>query len=203
LVLGLPQSGDSSIGADAFSIGATTFDPTLASGVEGFDPVTPLAGAPLLLELGGVAANLGGVLPLGTQDFNIYNLAGTEVGSIDTNEALTDLLGSTNTEFAVTSVDPLAGDAGSSALPTVGSAYDVFNISPGLENIYTAIPGVDGGADTVTDTAVTPLGVIDLDALVGGFEASTPLDPGDAFTAGLDAASAAATSVDPLAFLGL
>jgi len=200
---GLLQSGDSSIGADAFSIGATTFDPTLASGVEGFDPVTPLAGAPPLLELGGIAANLGGVLPLGTQDFNIYNLAGTEVGSIDTNEAVTALLGSTNTEFAVTSVDPLAGDASSSALPTVGSVYDVFNISPGLENIYTAIPGVDGAGDTITDTLVTPLGVIDLDALVGGFEAIAPLDPGDAFTAGLDAASAAATSVDPLAFLGL
>jgi len=200
---GLLQSGDSSIGPDAFSIGATTFDPTLAAGGEGFDPVAPLAGAPPLLELGGFAANLGGVLPLGTQDFNIYNLAGTEVGSIDTNEAVTDLFGSTNTEFAVTSVDPLADEAGSSTLPTVGSIYDVFNISPGLENIYTAIAGVDGAGDTITDTLVTPLGVIDLDALVGGFVPIAPLDPGDAFTAGLDAASAAATSVDPLAFLGL
>jgi hypothetical protein len=200
---GLLQSGDSSIGPDAFTIGGTTFDPTLATGGEGFDPVTPLAGAPPLLELGGVAANLGGVLPLGTQDFNIYNLAGTEVGSIDTNEAVTGLLGSTNTEFAVTSVDPLAGDAGSSALPTVGSVYDVFNITSGLENVYTAIPGVDGAADTVTDTLLTPLGVVDLDALVSSIDAIAPPDPGDAFAAGLDAASAAATSVDPLAFLGL
>jgi hypothetical protein len=193
----------SATGADAFTIGSTTFDPTLATGGEGFDPVNQLAGAPPLLELGGVAANLGGVLPLGTKDFNIYNLAGTEVGSIDTNEAVTDVLGSTNTEFAVTSVDPLAGEAGSSALPTVGSVYDVFNISPGLENIYTAIPGVDGAGDTVTDTLVTPLGVIDLDSLVSGSVATAPLDPGDAFTAGLDATSAAATSIDPLAFLGL
>jgi hypothetical protein len=202
---GLLQSGDSGIGPDAFSIGSTTFDPTLAGGGEGFDPVTPLVGAPLLLELGGGAEAEGGgaVTPLATQDFNIYNLAGTDVGSIHTTEAVTALFGSTDTDFTVTSVDPLAGEAGSSALPTVGTVYDVFNISGGLENIYTAIPGVDGGADTVTDTAVTPLGVIDLDALSGAIDATAPLDPGDAFTAGLDAASAAVTSVDPLAFLGL
>ena len=190
---GLLQSGDSSIGADAFSIASTTFDPTLAAGGEGFDPATQLVGAPPLVELGGGAM----------QEFNVFNLAGTEVGSIATNEIVTKLLGSTSTEFTVTSVDPVAGEAGSSALPTVGSVYDVFNISPGLENIYTDIPGVGGAADTVTDTLVTPLGVIDLDALVSSIEAIAPLDPGDAFTAGLDAASAAATSIDPLAFLGL
>ena len=36
------EAGDSSIGADAFSIGDTTFDPTLAAGGEGFDPVVQL-----------------------------------------------------------------------------------------------------------------------------------------------------------------
>jgi hypothetical protein len=189
---GYLQLGDSSIGADAFTIGSTTFDPTLAAGGEGFDPVTQLVGAPPVLELGGGA----------TQDFNVFNVAGTAVGSIDTNEIVTKLLGSTNTEFTVTSVDPLAGEAGSSALPTVGSVYDVFNISGGIENVYTDIPGTGGAAGTVTDTLVTPLGVIDLDAEASGIDAVAPLDPGDAFTAGLDAASAAVTSVDPLAFLG-
>jgi hypothetical protein len=116
---------------------------------------------------------------------------------------VTKLLGSTNTEFTVTSVDPLAGEAGSSALPTVGSVYDVFNISGGIENVYTDIPGMGGAANIVTDTLVTPLGVIDLDAEASAIAAIAPLDPGDAFTAGLDAASAAATSIDPLAFLGL
>lgn len=200
---GLLQSGDSNIGTDAFSIGHTTFDPILAGG-EGFNPVTALVGAPPLLEQGG-AANFGGcaVLPLATQNFNIFNLAGTEVGSIHTDETVTALFGSTDTDFTVTSVDPLAGEAGSSALPTVGSVYDVFNISGGLENIYTDIPGVGGAAHTVTDTLVTPLGVIDWKVLFGSIGALAPLNPGDAFTAGLDAASAAATSVDPLAFLGL
>jgi hypothetical protein len=190
---GYLQLGDSSIGADAFTIGSTTFDPTVAAGGEGFDPVTQVVGAPPLLELGGGA----------TQDFNVFNIAGTEVGSIDTNEIVTKLLGSTNTEFTVTSVDPLAGEAGSSALPTVGSVYDVFNISGGIENVYTDIPGMGGAANIVTDTLVTPLGVIDLDAEASAIAAIAPLDPGDAFTAGLDAASAAATSIDPLAFLGL
>jgi hypothetical protein len=190
---GYLQLGDSGIGTDAFTVGSTTFDPTLAAGGEGFDPVTQLVGAPPLLELGGGA----------TQDFNVFNVAATEVGSIDTNEIVTKLLGSTNTEFTVTSVNPLAGEAGSSALPTVGSVYDVFNISSGIENVYTDIPGTGGAADTVTDTLVTPLGVIDLDAEASAIDAIAPLDPGDAFTAGLDAASAAGTSVDPLAFLGL
>jgi hypothetical protein len=104
----------------------------------------------------------------------------------------------TNTEFTVASVTGT-----SSALPTVGSVYDVFNLGDGIENVYTAIPGVGGAADTITDTLVTPLGTINLDSLFGAIDAVVPLDPGDAFTAGLDAASAAATSIDPLAFLGL
>ena len=85
----------------------------------------------------------------------------------------------------------------------MGSVYDVFNIGSGIENIYTAIPGVSGAADTVTDTLVTPWGDFNLDSLFGSIDAVAALNPGDAFTAGLDAASAAATSVDPLSFLGL
>jgi hypothetical protein len=115
---------------------------------------------------------------------------------------VTNLLGLTNTEFTVASVTP-AADASASDLPTVGSVFDAFNLGDGIENVYTAIPGVDGAADTITDTLVTPLGNLDLSSLFGGIDAAMPLDPGDAFNAGLDAASAAATAIDPLAFLGL
>ena len=94
-------------------------------------------------------------------------------------------------------------DATASQLPTVGSVFDALNFGGGIENVYTAIPGVNGGADTVTDTLVTPLGNLNLDSLFGGIDAAAPLDPGDAFTAGLDAASAALSSIDPLSFLGL
>ncbi len=107
-------------------------------------------------------------------------------------------MGLTNTEFTVASVTGTSAD-----LPTVGSVYDAFNLGDGFENVYTAIPGVDGAADTVTDTLVTPWGDLNLDSLFGGIDAVAALDPGDAFTAGLDAASAAATAIDPLAFLGL
>jgi hypothetical protein len=194
------EAGDSSIGADAFSIGGTTFDPITAGGAEGFDPIYSIIGAPPLLEIGGGTAYLAGPgsLPLviNEQDFNVYD-GNTEVGSIVGNEDVTELLGLTNTEFTVATVTGTSAD-----LPTVGSVYDAFNLG-GIENVYTAIPGLDGGADTVTDTLVTPFGNLNLDSLVAGIDAVASLNPGDAFGAAVDAGSAAGTAIDPLAFLGL
>ena len=159
------------------------------------------------MDIGGGTAVIFGIpIPIDQQDFNVFDGTGasaTEVGSITGNEDVTQLLGLTNTEFTVASVTP-AADAGTSAdLPTVGSVFDAFNLGDGIENVYTAIPGVDGAADTVTDTLVTPLGNLNLDSLFGGIDAAAMLDPGDAFNAGLDVASAAASTIDPLAFLGL
>ena len=71
------EAGDSSIGADAFTIGGTTFDPITAGGAEGFDPTYSIIGAPPLLEIGGGTAYLAGPseLPLveDPQDFNVYD----------------------------------------------------------------------------------------------------------------------------------
>ena len=202
------QAGDSAIGADAFSIGGTTFDPTLAGGAEGFTPVEQLLGAPPLLDLGGGTPTIFGVtLTLATQDFNVYDGTATtdQIGSIETNEEVTNLLGLTNTEFTVTDATPL-GDTPVADLPTDGTVYDVLNLG-GLENVYTAIPGVDGAPDTITDTLVTPFGNFDLSSLFAGLDAASALDPGAAIGSGLDAATEAATSaasaIDPLAFLGL
>jgi hypothetical protein len=195
------QAGDGSIGADAFTIGGTTFDPITAAGGEGFDPIYSIIGAPPLLEIGGGTVFLSGPgsLPLSIdqQDFNVYS-GTTEVGSIEGNEDVTQLLGLTNTEFTVAGITGTSPD-----LPTEGSVYDVFNFGGGIENVYTAIPGVDGGADTVTDTLVTPFGNLNLDSLVAGIDAVSALNPGDAFGAAVDAGSAATTAIDPLAFLGL
>jgi hypothetical protein len=192
------ETADISGAPDAFTIGSTTFDPTLAGGAEGFTPVDQLVGAPPLLEIGGGTPTIfGATLGLAPQDFNIYDGTGasaTEVGSITANEDVTDLLGLTNTEFTVTDVTGTSSD-----LPAVGSVYDAFNFGDGIENVYTAIPGVSGAADTITDTLVTPLGNLDLSSLFGGIDAVSALDPGAAF----DAATAAASAIDPLAFLGL
>jgi hypothetical protein len=215
------EAGDSAIGADAFTIGSTTFDPmtTDSSGAatEGFNPAYQMIGAPPLLNIGGdtPGLNLSGTffpLPNDVQDFDVYSGSGasvTEVGSITTNVDVTDLLGLTNTEFTVTDATP-TGDAEASDLPAVGSVYDVFNLGNGYENIYTAIPGSGDAGDTVTDTFVTPFGNIDLSSLFGDVDAAQLLMPGDAFTGlGVDAASDASTDVgttaasDPLAFLGL
>ena len=197
------EAGDSSIGADAFTIGGTTFDPITLAGTEGYDPVYQIVGADPLLELGGGTPTFapGAELPLNPQDFDVYSGSGssaTEVGSIQGNLDVTNLLGLTNTEFTVGSVTGT-----SSELPTVGSVYDAFNFGDGIENVYTAVPGVDGATDTVTDTLVTPWGDLNLDSLFGGIDAVSLLNPGDAFTGGLDAATeAATTAIDPLAFLG-
>ena len=162
-------------GADAFTIGGFTFDPQLAAGGEGFDPVFQLTTTPPLLELGGGTA-LG--LPLATQDFNVYDpTSGTELGSIQGNETVLNLFGLTNAEFTVASVDP-TGSATDANLPTVGSVYDVFNLGNGYENVYVATPGADG---TVTDTLITPFGDQDLSSLFS-FNAADPMNPGDAFT---------------------
>jgi hypothetical protein len=200
------QAGDSAIGADAFTIAGTTFDPQLAAGGEGFDPVFQLVGAPPLLNLGG--ALLFGFLPLAPQDFNIYDDTGTEIGSITTSENVSDILGLTNTSFTVLGSTPI-GDA--TGVPTGGTVFDVLNFGSGIENVYEAIPGVNGAPDTITDTLVTRFGDIDLSHLVSGIDAVMALNPGDAFTAGLDvaasaaseAAAGAASAIDPLSLLGL
>jgi hypothetical protein len=199
-------TADISGAPDAFTIGGTTFDPTLAAGGEGFDTVYQTIGAPPLLNLGGGTLQLPGFpVVLAPQDFNVYvgtGASATEVGNITTSEDVTNLLGLTNTDFTVETVTAASG-ADPTDLPSVGSVYDVFNLGSGIENVYTAIAGASGSADTVSDTLVTPWGDLNLDSLFGGIDAASALDPGDAFTAGLDAASAAASAIDPLSFLGL
>ena len=161
---------------------------------------------------GGTPTIFGTALSLASQDFNVYDGTATtdEIGSITTNEQVTELFGFTNTEFTVTGHTLLPDTPAGAELPTDGSVYDVLNLG-GLENVYTAIPGLDGAPDTVTDTLVTPFGNVDLSDLVAGLDAVLQLNPADAFGAGLDvatsaatdAAAGAATAIDPLAFLGL
>jgi hypothetical protein len=163
-------------GEDAFTIDGTTFDPILAAGGQGFDPVAPLNMAPPLLDLGGGKAL--GVLNLAPQTFDLYN-GSTELGSIDTNQTVSTLLGLHNTAFTV--LDSTAADGvDASQLPVTGTVYDVFNLGGGIYNVYIATPGEQG---TVTDTLVTPFGNTDLSSLFTAMNAANPLLPGDAFAA--------------------
>jgi hypothetical protein len=204
------EAGDSSIGADAFTIGGVTLDPTLTGGGEGFEPVSPLTSTPPVLTVGGGSFGLNPANPATDQDlqtFNVYSgdTSSTEVGTITTGEDVTNLLGFTNTQLVVTSATAADGGSGSD-LPTVGSIYDAFNFGNGVENVYTDIPGTGGGADTVTDTLVTPFGNINLDSLFGSIDAAAPMQPADAFTGleagdssiGADAFTINDTTFDPI-----
>jgi len=205
------QAGDSSVGADAFTIDGTTFDPITSGGAEGYDPVYQILGVPPLMEIGGGTPYVfdNSTWALSPQEFDVYSGSGsgaTEVGSIQGNEDVLNLLGMTNTEFTVANATGTSAD-----LPTDGTVYDAFNFGDGITNVYTAVPGVDGAPDTVTDELVTPWGDFNLDSLFGSFDAVGGLNPGDAFGAGLDAATSAASdaatsaasAIDPLSFLGL
>jgi hypothetical protein len=180
----------SATGADAFTIGTYTFDPftvgPTGADVEGFAPVDPLSGAPPLLELGEFTP----------QSFEVFDpTTGADLGSIDTSETVTDLLSLVNSAFTVE--DVAAADGGSASdLPTLGSVYDAFTFGGGFDNVYTAIPSATGGADTVTDTLVTPLGNVNLDSLFGSIDAAAPLNPGAAFT-GLCSQTTAASAPTP------
>ncbi|MFZ3294359.1 hypothetical protein, partial [Mycobacterium sp.] len=192
----------SATGADAFTIGSYTFDPFTVpnlpngadgawdglppSGVEteGFSAVSPFSSAPPLLTLGGATTS---GLNSAPQYLEVYS--GTDLGSIDAGVDVTNLAGLTNTQFTVSDVFPASGEA-DSALPTVGSVYDSFNLGDGYDNVYAAIPGASGGGDTVTDTLVTPYGNVNLDSLFGSIDAAAPLQPGDAFTGLADSAVA-------------
>ena len=187
----------SATGADAFTIGGYTFDPYTSPGVEGWDPVAPLSAAPPFLTLGGGEAL--GIIPLASQNFEVYDPStGTDLGGVDTNESVSDLFGLTNAEFVVTG-DSAAAGGSTSDLPTVGSVYDSFNLGNGYENVYTDIPSTTGGADTVTDTLITPNGDINLDSLFGSIDAAAPCNPATPSPGSTQATAASAPTPSPSA----
>lgn len=154
----LATAADSSIGQNAFTINVPGFDYTLDPvstllAPDTYNAVTPLAGFPPLFAAGG--ADFFGI-SVDTQDFNVYNPAGTEVGSVDADEFVVNLLGLTSTEEVVTSQLPALGYTDAN-LPAVGTVFSVTNTAPwnmGVDDeIYLATP-----TTSATDTAVTPFG---------------------------------------------
>ncbi|MBV8177951.1 MAG: hypothetical protein JO045_03930 [Mycobacterium sp.] len=82
-------------------------------------------------------------------------------------EVITSAFGPASAELLVTS------SAEGTSAPPVGSVYDVIDIGGGFENVYSDIaPTTPGGADTLSDTLVTPFGDIPLTTNLHAF-----LDP--------------------------
>ena len=181
-------SGAAGASDNAFTIGATTFDP----GADGFStPLVPnvFSVAPLLNFGAGSLDISGGGAPEATQNFEVFT-GGADAGQVQTSLMYSDLLGLNSTQFTVEGVTP-TGDA--TDLPAVGTVYSVTDLGSGYENIYEAIPNADvTAASSITDTLVTPFGNIDLSTT---FDAIAALDPGAA-AAGVDAASSAAAAFD-------
>jgi hypothetical protein len=161
-------SGPSDTGVDAFTLGPYTFDPytsPLGLGLlpsEGWTtfPAPVFPGPPVFNISGG---NLDG-LALASQDFEVFNSSGQEVGTVDTAGTILQVLGENSYEFTVTSSTPvLLGSAAN--LPAVGTVYDIFNgyfagIPNGLfdfQNVYEATP-----SGTVSDYVVLPNGTYNL-----------------------------------------
>jgi hypothetical protein len=154
----LATSADSSIGPDAFTINVPGFDYTLDPystllAPDTYNAVTPLAGFPPLFAAGG--ADFIGI-SVDTQGFNVYDTGGTDVGSIDADEFVVNILGVTSTEEVVTSQLPQLGFTDAD-LPAVGTVFSVTNVAPlntaGKDEIYLATP-----TTSATDTVVTTAG---------------------------------------------
>jgi hypothetical protein len=154
-------SGPSDTGVDAFTLGSYTFDPYTTSDLipqEGWTtfPAPVFPGPPVFNISGG---NLDG-LALASQDFEVFNSSGQEVGTIDTAGTILQVLGMDSYEFTVTSSTPVL--LGSTAnLPAVGTVYDIFNgLLPGYtyDNVYEATP-----SGTVADILALPTGQFNLD----------------------------------------
>jgi hypothetical protein len=187
----LRTSSNASLSDDAFTIDGTTFDP----GSDGFHTVTQTFGIAPLLEIAGSQLHTTQTIAFVHQDgFEIYDSGGTDLGSVDLGENLSNILGLIDTtQFTVSSVDAADGltDSETAELPAVGTVYSVTDFGSGFTNVYEAIPNADGtAASSITDTLITPFGNVDLSTM---FDAIAPLDPGDA-AAGVDAGRSAADS---------
>jgi hypothetical protein len=157
-----------------FAGDTTDFDPTQPFAFFGFEhdaseptTVTGVSG------LTGVAGFLPSFDSVHLNEFFDTAPTGTlSAGSFQADSnVITTTMGLANSEILVTS-----SEEGTSA-PPVGSVYDVINIGGGFENFYSDIaPTTPGGADTLSDTLVTPFGDIPLMTDFHSF-----LDPADLF----------------------
>ncbi|MCV7329764.1 hypothetical protein [Mycobacterium cookii] len=176
----LATAADASIGPDAFTINVPGFDYTLDPvstllAPDTYNAVTPLAGFPPFFAAGG--ADFIGI-SVDTQGFNVYNAAGTDVGSIQADEFVVNAVGVTSTEEVVTAALPQLGFTDAN-LPAVGTVFSVTNLAPfhnaGKAEVYLTTP-----TTSATDTTVTT---------TGSFTEAAPFNLDSAGTAEINPAS--------------
>jgi hypothetical protein len=142
-------------------------------------------------------------------EFNVLDSSGTSLGTFSGYEStapyLTPNLADANSYIATSQViyvDSAVPGGTTGDLPD-GSLISILHSFPGIENVYTAIPGADG-VDTVSYTIQTPFGTIDLSDFVNalGSDASKvaavlPEVPGDTITAVDDPTITAVSGLAP------
>ena len=147
------------LGATASGLLGVTFFSAAVAYADNYD----VAPDPTSTEVVTGLYGLGTALPAvdgsvqGHQVFDLDNTTLSQVvGTFDADQtASSDAFGGTNEELLVTS--DLSGTAGTGAgdVPPVGSVLDTFTLGDtGYANIYSATPG----ADTISDTLITPSG---------------------------------------------
>jgi hypothetical protein len=114
----------------------------------------------------------------GYQEFEVLDTTtGTVVGTFDADEAdTTDGLGDTNEELLVTK--DLSGPVGTAPgdIPPVGSVIETSNNSDfGTTTVYSDLASTTPGADTISETLLTPTGDVSLPAT---FDAAAGLAAG-------------------------
>jgi hypothetical protein len=132
----------------------------------------------------------------GDQLFDVDNASNAPIGSFDADETTTSDIAGTNTEAVLVTKDLLGTD-----VPPVGSVFNTINLG-GFENIYSDLASTTPGADTISDTVVTPLGdftiPVTFDAAAAEVPVSVDLPDGDDIVADPNAPAEVLTGINGL-----
>jgi hypothetical protein len=154
-------------------------------------PNIPLAGGDEFLPASGeTVSSISGAAPYdiaiqGTQEFEVLNSAGAEVGTFDGDVTTTQDTAGTTTEAILVTSDGSSGTVGTAAgdIPPVGSVFSVIDYDYGpTPNVYADLaPTTPGGTDVISNFDTTVLGDVgvptSLDAVsYESDDATIPLD---------------------------
>jgi hypothetical protein len=222
---GSAASSGGDLSSHAFTIGDSTFDP----GSDGWDSVSPVSGLAPIMEIGGASLHPAPLvnqnIDLATQNLEVYNNDGDDVGGVSTAVNTSNILGIDTTQFTVdglhastSDIQSALGDSGdiSFAEDAPVSESDVASILAGNLDIGSGdissddVIGALADADFADDLGITTdvVGNTTFDA--GDVADGIQFDPSDvasALNGNLDTADlpdvGTVYSVTDLGFLGI